>query len=253
MTRLPPVHRAWVTLLPALALALLVWPLSVRVFALSTHVQDCTASGDDQTCTFGAAPATTSAILTAIRTGTANTASITGYSTSITTLEGPTDAGTGSPFRLYLFCMPGDGSDTTFVSTTSDTTVARTASAEFANTTCTEDGTSVTVDHSSLTTHTVTMMTVTDNAVVFGFVGTTSSGNATYMHAGSTTSIPSNDVGINGASLGGWLITTSAGSQSLSWTTSGSETTFEGIAAVQTAVAASGPPVGSLSLLGVGK
>jgi hypothetical protein len=193
----------------ALALSLLLVPLpAARAPFAVAFVRETTCSGNDSTCTFASAPAVGNCVAVAVEINdTAQTLDLTGVpgAATETVMHGPGDA---NNLRSYGYTFPGDGSDTTFVATTSGNAVARVAAAEFSGLDCSsggEDGTSVSLaDNVSPYNLSPTITTSAAGSLIFGMVHGTGAMN--FSGSGSTITIPSDGTEINTIALGGYYI-----------------------------------------------
>lgn len=223
----------------------LLWVVPAQ--AQISAVQTASGSGNDVAVTFGSAWGASNHIVAVVMNNAdTETVSITGVSTSVTTLFANTDVGS---FNGAAFCWPGDGSDTSFTATTSGGSTVRVAAIEISGGSCTVDGTP-TFDSDSTTPYNLTPLYTTTAAgsIIVGLIHSTSASN--YSADTGTTSIPADGTDINGIALGGYRIAGAAGDYDLPWTSAANETSTIVIAAVRQAV--SGATPARQMLLGVG-
>jgi hypothetical protein len=233
-------------LLAVLGLALFVAApyAPVVLHAANAFVQQTSCGLNDATCTFGAAPlaANKIIILTALD-NEAQTLDITGFPTAETVIVSAQDS-SGITSRFYAHCIDGgDGADTDFVATTSGTAIARVAAAEFSGM---APCASVLRDAQRNDTDLTTVV----GDIAMGFIHCT--GVANLAAGAGYTSIPSADAEIVNNAQGEYK--TAAGvTEDTSFTSAVSEDCFLNGISLKEASVATGPPVGSLMLLGVGK
>ena len=197
------------------------WLASVR--AAAAYVQETTCAGNDVTCTFAAAPLATNIVLVALRLGDeAQTIDITGWPNAETVSLGPVDSSTGTA-RGYLFCMVGDGLDTTFVATSSGAATPRVAAVEVSGiwTTCTTalDDAEVAADFdcqgSGTTAHSLATVLTTSAAGDFIWAYVLSSNTANFTAGSGYTSVPSGNGEINSNAQAEWKVAGASGSAAL--------------------------------------
>lgn len=233
-------------LLLSLALAL-AW--AAPAAAQISVVQVASGSGNDVAVTFGGAWGASNHIIAVIvNNNDAETVSITGVSTSVTTILANTDTGTQN---AAVYCWPGDGSDTSFTATTSSGSQARVAAAEFSGGSCDVDGTPGlrTGDNASPYNLSPLYTTTTDGSLLIGLIISTSVSDYTVVSG--TFAIPADQVDIGTIALGGYKITTTAGTYDLPFESSPDETSMFVVAAVKPA-SAGGTPARLRMLLGIG-
>jgi hypothetical protein len=238
----------------AFAVLLVPMPAARGFFAVAlVSGQDITCTGNDATCTFPSPPSASNCVVVAsIINDTSQTLDLTGVpgGATETVIHGPDNQ---NSLRGYIYTFPGDGSDATFVTTTSSTAAARTAAAEFSGLDCSgsgEDGTSVSVaDNVSPYNLSPTITTTASGSLLFGLAHSTSAGD--FSASGSTTSIPSDGTEINTVALGGYIILGAAAAYDLPFTSAAAENTHLMAAAIK-ASAGGGATPSLRMLLGIG-
>lgn len=169
-------------ILPVLVLlALTLMPLwTVTLHAEWAALSSCegTSSGDDQTLTLGCTPATGQYVVLLV-TGADETTtfSITGSTLTWVALTNHIDSA-GFSLRTKFFCAQGDGVDSTYVVTTSDSTSALAFAKGFSGGTCTVDGAVQSNDDANTPENLTTNVTSASNcSLLLGSIRSTSAAN----------------------------------------------------------------------------
>jgi hypothetical protein len=232
-----------------IAVACVLWASPVHAAIEAVAGQLATGSGDDATLTFpGAWGASNHVIVGTLLTGITNTAELTGITASEVTLHGPAQD-SGGTWKLYIWCFQGDGSDNTVIVTTNASATARSAGVEISGGTCTEDGTSSSNDTTG-TSHALTVDITTTQAGSFMF-SMIRGATTNYTATGGSSPIPADGTDINGEALGAYRVLGAAGAYDADFSSTASETSYLGAAAVQPAAVVGGSAK-SLMLMGVG-
>lgn len=231
----------------ALCLLLVPVPEARLPFAIAV-VQTASGSGDEVAVTFsGAWGASNHVVAVVANNNDSSVTSITGVSTSITTLLVNTDVGV---LGISAWCWPGDGSDTSFTASTTGGGVARVVAVEVSGAGCDVDGTPGSNADSTTPYNLSPLYTTTvDGALILGMAHSTSASD--YAADTGTTAIPSDETDIGGVSLGGYRIAGAAGTYDLPFTSAVNETSILAAAAVKPAAAGATAPRGLLTL-GIG-
>jgi len=246
-------------------LAFLVWVMPLRPFlaplwAAAAFLQETSCSGNDATCTFGAAPSASNLVLVIVGVDESNTVTIEGWTPAETVSYGPVDS-TGQNRRAYVFCVPGDGVETAMTIQTSGSAGTHTAAIEVsgigndcaaafddaetaADADCQGSGTQA---HSLVTALTTTA--AGDFIIGMIYAQTT----ADFTAGANYTLSPASGTEIGGQTIAEWKVAGASGSEDTNWTSAANETTSCWAAAFKATAVAGGPPVGSLGLLGVGR
>lgn len=235
-------------------------PIQVRLRAAMTVVQSCGNGGNDISCTFGSGWTSGNSVFIVgiMTTQTAGQLDITGITATETSFG---EINVGASNRAYGFCFVVSGADigdTAFVGTTVGGSNAWMAAIEVSGAdACNEDGTEqASTDSTSPYNFSSTLTTTVDGSTLLGIIKSSSTSN--YAAGTGATAVPSDGADFPGGNdagtaLGGYRITTTAGAQDLEFTSAAGETSTAAVYALKAAVASSGPPLGSLSLLGVGR
>lgn len=221
-----------------LSLALLLWAAVPSEAAIGV-VQLFQNRGDSVTTVYPAPlSAGTHVLLTIIVNSKANTVSIDDVNpTDPAPLFGPVDHATEN-LRGYVFCFPSETGDTDFRAHSSASGNVMIVGAELSGASCTPDDTA-SGETATTQTHTVAGLTTTVNGsfVLAAIHGT----SVTNFEQSVATVIPSNGDDILGGDnvgigLGAYIETTTAGAQTISWTSSPTnETTLYLVGSVQAA------------------
>jgi hypothetical protein len=164
------------------------------------------------TLTFGAAPAASDCILVA---ATIASSSITLVldSTPDNAVENELHNGPHGAHRVYIWSVPGNGSDTTItVTPSSGGANMRAVAAAFSGANCgTEDGTSVSAGTSNVQTHSAGSITLAAGSLMFG-IGTCTDNTCDWTPASGFTSIPSGNGEVETITQAGYQISAGGGS-----------------------------------------
>lgn len=201
-------------------------------------VQTASGRATDPVITWSAMGASNHVLVAMIVNNNSSTPTITGVTTTVTTLIGPSDIGS---LRGYVWCFPGDGSDTSFTVDGPGGVSESVAAVEISGGSCDPDGAfaNAAADAASPYNLTTPITTSQSGSFIIGIAHSTSPSD--YSASGSTTSIPADGTDIGGISLGGYVIAGAAGSYDLPFTSAAGETTSLLAAAVKAAGGSSAP------------
>jgi hypothetical protein len=202
------------------------------------------------TLTFGAAPGASNCIVVAA-TIASTSFTLDLQSTPGGAAETPLHFGTHGNSRVYIWTVPGDGSDTTIqVVPSSGGANMRAVAAEFSGANCgTEDGTSVSAGTSGLTTHSAGSITLASGSLMFG-IGTCTDNTCDWTPASGFTSIPSGNGEVETITQAAYQISAGGGATTFNPTTAAGRDAIVGAAAITAAAGAA--TARALLTLGVG-
>lgn len=150
--------------------------------------------------------------------------------------------GTHGNSRVYIWTVPGDGSDTTVTITPSSGGAnMRAVAAEFSGANCgTEDGTSVGAGTSGVQTHSAGSITLSAGSLMFG-IGTCTDNTCSWTPPAGFTSIPSANGEVESITQVGYVVSAGGGATTFNPTTAEVRDAIVGAAAITAAAGAASP------------
>lgn len=187
-------------------------------------VRTTSATGDDATVTFAAAPSASNKVIWLVNnTSLTQTISITGWATSVTTLTGPTNT---ANHRAYAFCADGDGADTTATATSSGSgnlrVVALEVSGLVACASVLDDSAFEEITGASVAL--ASDLTTTQAGDLIVGLTRVVAGSVNYTADASVNSVPENSAEIGTNALGGWKVAGASGAEDLIFASAPSRT-----------------------------